>query len=130
MAVGARGECRFTVESANGEQEERTLLFTNAALMTAERELGTTFPGIIRQLEATNLSLTNCRTLIRIGLETARRENHEARGSYTDADAQSLLDQVGYFNMVVGLTAAIYMVFNFGRNLKKEKPKDDDNPPA
>lgn len=126
MAVGARGECRFDL----GDAGECTLLFTNAALMTAERELGTTFPGIIRQLEATNLSLSHCRTLIRIGMETARRENHEAHASYTDADAQKVLDQVGYFNVVVGLTAAIYMVFNFGRYQKKDPPKDADNPPA
>lgn len=125
MAVGARGECRFDL----GDDGECTALFTNAALMTAERELGTTFPGIIRQLEATNMSLTNCRTLLRIGMEAARRENHEARGSYSDTDAQKVLDQVGYFNVVVSLTAAIMMVFNFGR-YKKEPPKDADNPPA
>jgi len=127
MPVGARGECRFDL----AENGECSLLFTNAALMTAERELGTTFPGIIRQLEGTNLSLTNCRTLVRIGMETARRENHEARGSYTDADAQKVLDQVGYFNVTVALTAAIMMVFNFGRYQQKTEAKQDDaNPPA
>ena len=125
MAMGARGECRFDI----GEEEERAVLFTNAALMTAERELGKTLPGIIRQLAAVDLSLTNCRTLLRIGLETARRENHEARASYTDADAQKVLDLVGYFTVTEQLSKAIIEVFNYGRVKNPEDKQADENPP-
>lgn len=125
MVVGARGECRFDM----GEGEERAVLFTNAALMTAERELGKTLPGLIRQLIAVDLSLTNCRTLLRIGLETARRENHEARASYNDADAQKVLDLIGYYTVTEQLSKAIIEVFNYGRIKRPEEKQADDNPP-
>lgn len=115
--IGARGECILDL----GDEGQKTLLFTNQALIQAERELGSTFPAIINKFRMVDVSLSECQKLVRIGLETARREYGEARPAYTDADALHVLDVVGYYALVEALAGALVAVFTYGQKPKKEE---------
>jgi len=118
--IGARGECILDL----GDEGQAKLLFTNQALIQAERELGSTFPAIINKFRMVDVSLSECQKLVRIGLETARREHQEARPAYTDADALHVLDMVGYYALVEALAGALVAVFTYG-----QKPKKEEQPP-
>jgi hypothetical protein len=122
--IGARGECRIEVEG----EGERVILFTNAALMTAEKELGQSITRIIQKYERGDVSISDYAVLTRLGLETARREYKEARASYTLVDAVHIMDAVGFVNVASMVYGALAAVFGYG--VKTPGGKAEESPPA
>jgi hypothetical protein len=122
--IGARGECRIVVEG----EGEKVILFTNQALMTAEKELGQSITRIVQKYERGDVSINDYAVLTRLGLETARREYKEPRASYTQADALRIMDAVGFVQVASMVYGALAEVFGFG--VKKPGGKEEESPPA
>lgn len=122
--IGARGECRIEVAG----EGERVILFTNQALMTAEKELGKSITRTLQQFERGDVFISDYAILLRLGLETARREYKEQRGSYTLAEAIHIMDVVGFVPVAAVVYGALSEVFGFG--VKKPGGKEEEAPPA
>lgn len=89
--MGARSEQVIQLE-----EREVKLLFTNRALADAETQLGKTVIAIAQGFQAGQSGLVDVATLLRVGMEAARRENHDSSKPVSLQDAYEVMDAVGF----------------------------------
>lgn len=126
MVQGARGESILMVD----DQEVR-VLFTNRALAEAEKHLGRTMMTLARDASALNMGFGDVATLLRVGMEAARRDSGGQGRPVTQNDAFRVMDAIGF-------TAASDVVLNGLGTVLAYDPSEDEtdgaeaevNPPA
>lgn len=123
MPTGARGEGYID----DGENRVE-VLFTNRALMEAERATGKTVMQIARALESDGLGITDVAHLLAVGMEHARREarrlgRHGGRG-FNVNDALDLMDRVGWATCTAVVMEALSAVLQYGTGTGDESSAD------
>jgi len=107
--MGARGE--GTIKAGDRETH---LLYTNRALADAEAVMGKSVMGAINGgYEA--MGITDLVTLLRAGMEAARRDTGEA-GRVTMADAYDVMDAVGLAGVYTVVIRAVSDVISYVPN--------------
>ena len=94
--LGARGEA--TIEMPDGT--EQRLLYTNRALIEAERELGKSILGIAEGFTTGTSGMSETLVLLKVGMEAARHEAREGGRRISDNGAVRVMDLVGFAGVV------------------------------
>jgi len=118
--AGARGETYLPVDG-----EQRMILFTNRALAMAEQATNKPITVLLQEASQNRLSVTDTAALLRIGLERARQEQRIAGRPITQAEADKVLDAVGFLATAQAVFLAINAVLTFAPD-----QEDEDSPPA
>jgi hypothetical protein len=106
--AGARGE--GTILTEDGEVH---VLFTNRALAIAERELGRGIIGVLEGFTDGSSGITETATLLRVGMESARRDARIRGPRVTAERAYEILDEVGFAEVVRPVMEAVAAVIGY-----------------
>jgi len=88
--MAARGE--RTIQA--GGREIR-LLFTNRALLSAEKQLGKGILGVLSGFMSGESGITELVALLRAGMEAARQDARVGSRSVSNDDALEVIDEIG-----------------------------------
>lgn len=113
--MGARGE---QIIQADGR--EVRVLFTNRAIADAEARIGKSIIGILEGYDVGTTGIRETASLLRSGMEAARREDGQ-RGRVSIDEAYDLLDAAGFAAVVEAVVLAIGDVLSYG-------PEGSDRP--
>lgn len=106
--MSARGERFFEA----GEREIR-VMFTNRALVEAERLMGRSVFGVARGLLDGQSGVTEIAALLRAGMEAARRDARERPVRVSSDEAMDILDEAGVTVVATALMEAITAVLSY-----------------
>ena len=115
MTQGARGEGYI-----DEENQQYPVLFTNRALAEAERALDQTILELMQN--ATRLGINAMATLLKIGLEEARKERRDNHAAYTVPDAIRIMDEFGYGRVTTVVAGAMAAVVTYSKEGSESPP--------
>lgn len=118
MALGARGEA---IIEADGR--EVRILYTNRALATAERLLDRSILGVLQGFSDGATRLSEVATLLRAGMNEARRDVRDGGHPYTMDDVYDVMDAVGFTQVTAMVMGAVADVIGYGA-----EPGGDESP--
>lgn len=119
--MGARGE---GVIDVNGR--EVPILFTNRALMTAEKQLGKGIIGVLNGLVDGNSGISELVALLRAGMEAARQDARKSGKPVSNEDALAIIDEIGFTGAIVPVMEAVAAVIGY---TSQAEPGDKDEDP-
>lgn len=113
---GARGE---GIIQANGTEVH--VLFTNRAIAIAEKELGRGIIGVLEGYTTGTSGIGETATLLRVGMEAARRDARVPGRPVTAEQAYEVLDAVGFGTVAAPIMEAVAAVLGY-------TPEDEQEP--
>ena len=120
--MGARGE--GVIHTKKGDID---LLFTNRALLVAEKQLGKGILNIVKEFAAGNGGYTELVALMRAGIEAARQDSRTSGRPVSNNDAIDILDEVGFTAAIQPVMEAIAAVISY--NVDTEDAGEDNSDP-
>jgi hypothetical protein len=108
--IGARGEA--TIHA--GDRGEVQILLTNRALADAERALGRSILAVAGGLADGTTGILEIATLLRVGLEAARRDAKAPGPPVAENTAYDVMDAAGFGAVSVAVMEAVAAVLAFG----------------
>ena len=120
MSTGARGES--TIQA--GDREVR-VLFTNRALGDAEHQLERSIISVSRGLQDGTSGIREIVTLLRVGMEAARRDARESGRSITIVDAYDVMEHAGFATVTEAVMMSVAAVLSYGTEAQGD---EDPNP--
>lgn len=120
--LGARGET--AVEMPDGS--EQRLLYTNRALIEAERALGKSVIGIAEGFTTGTSGMSETLVLLQVGMEAARHEAREGGRRISERDAERVMDAVGFTGVVGPVMEGVAEVLSYDPTADAEADPDED----
>lgn len=117
--MAARGE-----RTINAAGREVRVLFTNRALLSAEKQIGKGILAVLDGFVSGVSGYTELVALLRAGMEAARQDARDAGKPVSNNDAIDVLDEVGFAGAAGPVMEAVSAVI--GYNPDGEQPEDDD----
>jgi hypothetical protein len=119
--MGARGERTIQFDG-----RAVTILFTNRALMSAEKQLG---KGIIAILNEFNSGggVGDLVALLRAGMDAARIDARSGGKSISNDDALQVIDEIGFAAAATSVMEAIADVISYSAK-EGEEPQNGSDP--
>lgn len=117
---GARGESHV-----KDGGEEIPLLFTNRALLEVERMVGKPIITILLDYYEKKISMDSISKILRVGLETARKESMGKQATVSLDEAFDILDRVGFTDCAAAIVSGISEVINYSQS---EPEKEGSSP--
>jgi len=118
--VGARGEA--TIRLAD---RDVTVLFTNRAMIEAERQMGRSVLSIVQGFSEGNVGFTEISQLALVGMQAARRDAREGGPPIKPDDAIAVMDEAGFSAVAAAVMEAVAAVLGYDRDAE-----DDADPNA
>jgi hypothetical protein len=118
--VGARGE--RTIHLVDGDV---TILYTNRALMDAERILDCGIIEVLNSFSQERISITQTAQLLLAGMRAARIDARAGGSPPQMADATAVMDEIGFTATIEAVMGAIADVIGYDRD---EGDDFDPNP--
>lgn len=122
--VGARGETEIQVPDGDVVR----LLYTNRALVDAERSLGQSIIGIAEGFTQNRSGLSEILVLLQAGMEAARHDAREGGRRVSERDAEKVMDAVGFAGVVGPVMEGVCEVLSFDPNSDDDADSDADDP--
>ena len=119
--MGARGEGTIFV----GEREVQ-VLFTNRALIGAEKQLGKSALAVAEGFVDGSSGLNEISVLLRAGMEAARQDARMGGKPFSMNDAYDVLDEVGFTTVAAVVMEAVAAVISYSAG-GEEEPEPDPN---
>jgi hypothetical protein len=119
--MGARGE--GSIECPDGREVK--LLYTNRALAEIEKALDRSIIEVLNRFGEGSSGIRETATILRSGMEAARRDGREGGRSITLNDAYAVLDEVGFAAAASEAFAAVGAVLSY--NAEGEGGDTDPN---
>ena len=121
MAGGARGERTIVTEEG-----EVRVLFTNRALIEAERAMGKRITGVAQGFVDGESGMTEIMHLLQAGMEAARHDAREGGRRISQNDALRLLDEIGFAGIAAPVMEAVAEVLSYEPADAEGASADDD----
>jgi hypothetical protein len=121
--MGARGESVIHVKG-----REVNLLFTNRALLSAEKQLGKSISAILHDFVSNNSSYTDLVALLRSGMEAARLDARTSGQPVSNNNAIDVLDEVGFTTAISPVMNAVAAVFSYKADEENDAVEGDSDP--
>jgi len=122
--MGARGES--VIHTSNGEIY---LLFTNRAILTAEKQLGKGILGVLDGFVNGSSGYTDLVALLRAGRDAARMDNRGSGRPVSNNDALDVIDQVGFAAAITPVMEALAAVISYDAGNEDSQIGDDGADP-
>jgi len=106
MPRGARGEGTISLPD-----RDVTVLYTNRALMTAERQLGKSILAVAEGFASNATTIGDVAQLLLVGMQAARRE--QGGSPVTMDGALDVLDQAGFGAVAAAVMEAVAAVLGY-----------------
>lgn len=106
--MSARGEGILIVDG-----REIRLLFTNRALMVAERQMGKGIIGVMDGFINGSSGFNELVALMRAGMDAARQENHPSGKPISNKDALKIVDELGFADSLGPVMEAVAEVLSY-----------------
>ena len=121
--MGARGE---SIIHVNGH--EVNLLFTNRALLSAEKQLGKGILGILDGFMSNTSGYTELVALLRAGMEAARIDTRSSGKPVSNNDAIDLIDEIGFAAALTPVMEAVAIVISYSPDQEDEIAERSSDP--
>jgi len=118
--MSARGEGTLNV---NGR--EVSILFTNRALISAEKQVGKGILGILQGFAEGSSGMGELVALLRTGMEAARQDVRKSGKPASNDDALAIIDEIGFTAVVGPVMEAVAEVISY--TSQAEDKVDDPN---
>lgn len=106
--MGARGERIIHLEG-----REVTVLYTNRALVGAEKRLGRGIVTVMEGFSNGSSGLFEAITLLHVGMEASRVDSKSSYKPVTMDDAYEVVDEIGFTATIVPVVEAIADVISY-----------------
>ena len=106
--MSARGEAILNV---NGK--EIPILFTNRALLIAEKQIGQPIMGVINAMSNMQISMGDLVALLRAGMEAARVDGRLGGKPYSNENAMDVIEELGLTTVLVPVVEAVSAVISY-----------------
>jgi len=120
--AGARGESTIQTESG-----EIRLLYTNRALVAAEKAMGKSVLAVSQGFVAGESGVTEMVHLLHAGMEAARHEDREGGRRLTVNDALRVMDEVGLGGVAGPVMESIAEVLSYDPTNEDDEEENDPN---
>ena len=120
--MGARGEGIIDV---NGR--EVPILFTNRALMSAEKQLGKGIIGVLNGLVDGGSGIVDLVALLRAGMEAARQDARKSGKPISNEDAIAIIDEIGFTGAIVPVMETVAAVIGYTNQAEPGDKGEDPN---
>ena len=106
--MSARGEQTIRVG-----QREIVILFTNRALLSAEKQLNKGILGILDGFASGSSGINDLIALLRSGMEAARQDARSGGKPVSNEDALAVIDEIGFVAALTPVMEAVAMVISY-----------------
>ena len=106
--MGARGEGIIKV----GDREV-PILFTNRALLSAEKQLSKGILGILQGFTEGTSGISELQALLRAGMEAARQDARLGGKPVSNDDAMDIVDAIGFTGAIAPVMEAVAAVIAY-----------------
>jgi hypothetical protein len=120
--MGARGEGIINV---NGR--EIPILFTNRALLSAEKQLGKGIIGILNGFANGDLGINELVALLRCGMEAARQDARRGGKPVSNENAMDIIEEIGFTGAIAPVMEAVAAVISYTSQAEPDD-KGEENP--
>jgi hypothetical protein len=120
--MSARGESTIKV----GDREV-PILFTNRALLNAEKQTGKGIIGILNGFVEGTSGLGDLVALLRCGMEAARLDARRGGKPISNEDAIDIIDAIGFTEAIVPVMEAVSVVISYASQAEPIEQGDDPN---
>jgi hypothetical protein len=121
--AGARGESQLVVKG-----QTYNLLYTNRALIEAEQATQKGIMQLFREVRDDSMHVQDLVTLLRVGLEAARRDGKAGGRPYSQIDAIQIQDQAGFAPVMAAVWAGIGNVLAYDSTEGPTEGADETRP--
>ncbi len=121
--MGARGES--TIQTETGEVR---VLFTNRALVAAEKAMGQSVLAVSQGFVGGESGITEMVHLLHAGMEAARHDAREGGRRVTVNDAIRIMDEVGLAGVAGPVMESVAAVLSYDPAFAKDAEEEDPNP--
>ncbi|OGC95314.1 MAG: hypothetical protein A2W25_05200 [candidate division Zixibacteria bacterium RBG_16_53_22] len=121
--MGARGE--GVIHCKN---KDINLLFTNRALLSAEKQMGKGILEVSQGFIGGSSGLTELVALLRCGMEAANQEARRGSRPVSNNDALDIIDEVGFTTAIEPVMTAVAAVISYKPDEDGSAPEDDSDP--
>lgn len=122
MAGGARGERAIVTEAG-----EVRVLYTNRALVEAERAMGKSVLSVAQGFADGESGITEVMHLLQAGMEAARHDARQGGRRVSPNDALRLMDEIGFAGIAAPVMEAVVEVLSYDPADADEYGDDDPN---
>jgi hypothetical protein len=120
--MSARGEGTIKVND-----REVPILFTNRALLSAEKQVGKGIIGMLNGFVEGGSGIGDLVALLRAGMEAARQDAHGRGKPVSNDDAMDIIDEIGFTAAIVPVMEAVSAVISYGSEANPSEQSDDPN---
>jgi len=120
--MGARGE---NIINVNGQTVP--ILFTNRALLSAEKQLGKGILGILQGFVDGGSGIGDLVALLRAGMEAARQDMRKSGKPVSNDDAIKIIDEIGFAAAVEPVMNAVAAVISYTSRAEPADQGEDPN---
>jgi len=104
---------------------EIPILFTNRALVSAEKQIGKGIIGLLNSFSmGGDLGIGDLVALLRAGMEAARQDGRKSGKPVSNDDAFNIIDEIGFTAAIVPVMEAVAEVISF----TQAEPDQVDDP--
>jgi hypothetical protein len=118
--MGARGE--GVIVCPDGQEVQ--ILYTNRALAEIEKALDRSVVSILQRFADGGSGIRETATILRSGMEAARRDNRDGNKPVTLNDAYNVLDEVGFGKVAEVTFAAVGAVLSYDADIEDTDPNE------
>jgi hypothetical protein len=122
--MGARG-----VRTIEVDGREITILFTNRALMSVEKQIGKGIIGFLNgfTLNSVDIGINDMVAFLRAGMEAARQDSRKSGKPVSNDDALDIIDQIGITAVIVPVMEAVAEVVSYNSQAESVEQGKDPN---
>jgi hypothetical protein len=120
--MSARGESTIKVNN-----REVKILFTNRALVSAEKQIGKGIVGILNGFIEGQSGIVDLQALLRAGMEAARQDSGGRGKPVSNDDAMIVIDELGFTAAIVPVMEAVSAVISYNGQAESGDQGDDPN---
>jgi hypothetical protein len=121
--MAARGE--GVIHAKSGDIH---LLFTNRALLNAERQLSEGILDVLNGFISNKSGYTELVALLRVGVEAARQDAHTSGRPVTNSDAIDIIDEVGFAAALTPVVESVSDVISYSQEDEDSLVKSETDP--
>lgn len=115
------------VNTINVNGREVHILFTNRALLSAEKQLGKGIVGVLQELGGGNAGIGDLQALLRCGMEAARQDERRGGLPISNEVAMDVIDEIGFAAALVPVVEAVAAVISYSQGEPEDKGEEAPN---
>lgn len=117
------------VRTIEVDGREITILFTNRALISVEKQIGKGIIGFLNgfTLNGGDIGINDMMAFLRAGMEAARQETRKSGKPISNDDALNIIDQIGITAIIVPVMEAVAEVISYNSQTESGEQGKDPN---